>query len=79
LKKSAHSSNGQILVVKAKGSEEVLEIHEDKSTEVISGLDWGRILEVHPSPTASRCIVLSNHRHELLHVDLEKKNVRGHG
>ena len=54
---------------------EALEIHRpdlDAPSEQLAGLDLGRVLALEVSPVADR-IILSNHRQELIWVDLETK------
>lgn len=67
-----------LLVVKDEGKEEILEIYEEdalKPPARIAGLDWGRILSLKASPCGD-AILLTNHRNELIHVDLTEKKCR---
>lgn len=65
----------RLLVVRDNGKEEILEIYAEdalKAPEQLAGLDWGRILSLKASPCAD-AVVLTNHRNELLHVNLADK------
>jgi tricorn protease len=66
-----------VLVSDAEG-EETLEIHSTdgfaKAT-ILKGLDVGRVLEMRVSPKADQ-VALSNHRNELLLVDLKSRKTR---
>jgi tricorn protease len=68
----------RIIFVNDSEGYERLEIHtvdQSKAPEKLSGLDLGRVLAVTVSPTED-LICVTNHRHELLLVDLESKQVR---
>ncbi|MBP6985467.1 MAG: PDZ domain-containing protein [Alphaproteobacteria bacterium] len=63
----------RILIVSDECGDECLEIYHGESLELMSfskKLDLGRILEIKVSPTKDE-ILLSNHRCELIHVDLK--------
>lgn len=63
----------QLAVITDEPGEETLEIHGTRPTDPprrLDGLDLGRVAAMQPSPTANR-VAISNHRHELLIVDVE--------
>ncbi len=76
-------NDGQRLVLLSDADgEEVLEIHPDATrqptpsqVERLTGLDLGRPLFLKLSPRRD-ALVLGNHRYELIHVDLAKKEAR---
>lgn len=60
------------------GGEEALEVHSTVTAAPpvrLASLDIGRAVALQVSPTAD-CVLLSNHRNELLHVDLAEVAVR---
>lgn len=62
-----------LLLVSDAGGEEALEIHAADGSEPVDrleGLDLGRALELKVDPDGAR-VLLTNHRHELVLVDLE--------
>jgi tricorn protease len=66
-----------VLVSDADG-EETLEIHHTDGVTPsgrLEGLDLGRVIDLQVSPTAD-AVALSNHRNELVHVDLKLKKSR---
>jgi tricorn protease len=68
----------RIVVVRDNGLEEVLEVYDEAGLtplQTLTGLDWGRILEVKASPQAD-ALLLTNHRHELCYVNLETQAFR---
>ncbi|MGL4824720.1 MAG: S41 family peptidase [Alphaproteobacteria bacterium] len=67
-----HKGN-RIIVVRDNGLEEVLEVYDEiglKPLQVLKEFDWGRILEMQASPQAD-ALLMTNHRHELCHFDME--------
>ena len=67
----------RLLLISDESGEETLEIHTsdpDKAVEVLADLDIGRVLTLKMSPMEDR-VALTNHRQELLIVDLEEKTV----
>lgn len=70
-----HNSERLVTVSDAGGEEQLTIItpESEDPVETLSGLDIGRPLNLHPSPTANK-IALSNHRHELALVDLDEKS-----
>ncbi len=66
----------QSVAVRDLGDQEVIDIFGNGGAlqETLSGLDWGRILELKPSPKGS-ALLLTNHRHELVHVDLKTHKI----
>lgn len=68
----------RLVTVSDAGGEEALEIHYtdgSQKTELLDNLDIGIPSELAVSPKADE-VVLSNHRFELIHVDLESKQSR---
>ena len=68
----------RIVLVSDQGGEESLEIHDSENRADVArltGLNIGRSLEMKVSPMASE-VILSNHRNELVWVDLEKKKTK---
>lgn len=66
-------SKSRWIAVKDKGLSEILEIFEGdlfSPSKEICCADWGRILDISVSPKEN-AVLLTNHRHELWHVDLE--------
>ncbi|MFZ2959077.1 MAG: peptidase, partial [Candidatus Ozemobacteraceae bacterium] len=71
-------NDGKRFIVANDEEGETLEIRSDDETlppRRLVGLDIGRPLEMKVSPKADH-VVLSNHRNELVHVDLEKGKAR---
>jgi tricorn protease len=67
-----------ILVVSDAGEVETLEIHAGDGTAEprrLTGLDLGRVVELEPSPDGTRA-ALTNHRQELIAVDLKAGTMR---
>jgi tricorn protease len=54
---------------------EILSPHFDQEPEPLSGIDIGRVTGLAVSPVADQ-VVMSNHRHELIWVDLVSKSSR---
>jgi tricorn protease len=68
----------RVVAVTDEGGEEGLEIHDADETEGLTrltGLDIGRPYELRVSPTNDQ-VVLSNHRNEIVFVDLNEKITR---
>lgn len=73
---SLNRDNGLLLISDASG-EERLEIHSfepGSSPRVLEEIEFGRAIELHVSPTHDR-VALTNHRHELLLIDLESQTM----
>ena len=71
-------SGDRFVTITDRGGIEALEIHHsdgETPPDRLEGLDLGRTLELEVSPTAD-CVALSNHRHELILVDLETRESR---
>ena len=69
--------DGRLVLVSDEPGEETLEIYTDEPQTPptrLDGLDIGRVVEMRPSPVADT-VALSNHRHELLIVDLAASSV----
>lgn len=67
-----------IVLISDEGGEESLEIHDTAArdkVERLEGLDLGRTIELKLSPVADEAI-LSNHRHELIWIDLHSKKTK---
>ncbi|MDY6940770.1 MAG: PDZ domain-containing protein [Cyanobacteriota bacterium] len=68
----------RFVTITDRGGIEALEIHHsdgDTTPDRLEGLDLGRALEMEVSPTDER-VALTNHRHELILVDLETRDSR---
>ncbi len=68
----------RVVAVANSGDGDVLELHDVEGlveSEVLETLDVGRVYELRVSPSADE-LVLSNHRNELIHVDLATKTAR---
>jgi tricorn protease len=72
----------RLVMISDANGEETLEIHSDasqalvdRSIERLDGLDIGRPVFLKVSPTKDE-LILANHRHELIHVDLQSKALR---
>jgi tricorn protease len=71
-----HDQRNMVVISDAQG-EETLEIHNaepDQSPRRLDGLDLGRAVELKASPTQEK-VALSNHRHELLVVDIPSSTI----
>ena len=71
-------NKNRFISISDKGGKEALEIHStefDSKVKRFDTLDIGRALEMDVSPTEEK-VVLSNHRNELLLVDLKKKSLK---
>lgn len=68
----------RFVTISDSGGEEAIEIHSSEANyqpERLEGLDLGRILRMEVSPVAD-ILALSNHRHELIIVDLQSQKSR---
>ena len=66
------------VAVSDEGGEETIEIHSTDPSEPpakIEGLDLGRPVQMRSAPN-SNLLAISNHRHELILVDIDKKNAK---
>jgi len=67
----------RLLLISDESGEETIEIHSsdpDDETEILEGLDIGRVISLQISPTENK-IALTNNRQELLVVDLDEKTL----
>ena len=67
----------RILLVSDASGEERLEIHSREpgiAPQLLENVEFGRAVDLHISPTHNR-VALTNHRHELLLIDLESQAV----
>jgi tricorn protease len=60
----------RFVVVSDAGGEETIEIHRGDAARRLKGLSLGRVVDLRASPKTD-AVALSNHRNELLHVDLK--------
>ena len=68
----------RLVMISDEGGEEYIEIYNIKANKLenkINGLDIGRPYELKKIPNRNG-IVLSNHRHELIYVDISEKKIR---
>jgi tricorn protease len=68
----------RLVTINDRGGIEALEIHHSdigNPLEQLTGLDIGRAIDLEVSPTADQ-VVLSNHRNELIWVDLQTRESR---
>ncbi len=72
-----HKGN-RIVVVRDNGLEEMLEVYDETGLnplQTFKECDWGRILEMQASPQTD-AVLLTNHRHELCHFDMEAQTLQ---
>ncbi|MBE9181241.1 PDZ domain-containing protein [Oculatella sp. LEGE 06141] len=68
----------RLVTINDRGGIEAIEIHSSElgnPLEQLTGLDLGRAIDLEVSPTADQ-VVLSNHRNELIWVDLSSRAIR---
>ncbi|MHC4597511.1 MAG: S41 family peptidase [Planctomycetota bacterium] len=67
----------RVVAVSDEGGEEALEVYDENGARLrrYDGLDIGRPVTLQVSPTREE-LLLSNHRAELIHVDLEKASTK---
>ncbi len=73
-----HNDDKQLIIISDYKGEDCLELHDVdplKKIKHFKGLDLGRIVSVHPSPCTDE-VALTNHRCQLLIVDLKTKKLR---